>query len=128
LIQFCQSSYLELDLQKFEQTFTNGIADMSQIKVRRINGTKERGLFGFFTIQGPVDDSYKYKVTLYKKQGGQYRLMPFNSPLTPWCSTINNDPYVIPDLVKHSNMTHPIVCPVSNVGRVLIDFEDLNCN
>jgi hypothetical protein len=115
-------------LQKFEQTITNGIADLSQIRIKRINGTKERGLFGFFTIKGPVNDSYKFKVTLYKKQGGQYRLMPYNSPLTPWCSAFNSDPYVVPDVVKHSNMTQPIVCPLSNVGRFLNEFEEFNCN
>jgi hypothetical protein len=103
-------------MQKFEQTLTNGIADMSQIRIKRINGTKERGIFGTYTIKGPVDDSYKFKVTLYKKQGGEYRLMPYNSPLAPWCSTINNDPYIVPDKVKHSNMTLPLDCPVSNVS------------
>jgi hypothetical protein len=103
-------------LQKFEQKFTNGIADLSQIKIKRINGTKERGMFGICKINGPIDDSYKYKITGYKKQGGQYRLMPYNFPLAKWCSAINNDPYVVPDIVEHSNMTVPIDCPISNVG------------
>jgi hypothetical protein len=115
-------------LQKFEQTFTNGIADLSKIRVRRINRTKERGIFGICKINGPIDESYKYKITLYKKQGGQYRLMPYNFPLAEWCSAINNDPFIMPDIVKRSNMTLPIDCPISNVSKDLVDFVDFNCN
>jgi hypothetical protein len=103
-------------MQKFEQIFINGIADFSQIRVKRIHGTKERGISGVYRVKGPITNSYKYKVTFYKKQGGEYRLMPYNSPLAPWCSTYDNDPYIIPDLVKHSNLTQPLECPFSNVS------------
>jgi hypothetical protein len=90
--------------------------DLSNVKIKRINGTKERGAFGNYKVRGPVDDTHKYKMTIYKKQGGEYRKMPYNFPPTDYCKAINNEPYIMPEFAKQSNLTLPIPCPVVNVS------------
>jgi hypothetical protein len=123
-LSFLQNSYLEIELQKFNQTFSTGAMDTSKIRVKRINGTKERGLYGPWIARGPIDDSYKVKATMYRKQGGEYRLLPYNFPLADYCTALNSDPYVLPDMAKHSNFSLPISCPMSNVRRTSIEgFE-----
>jgi hypothetical protein len=112
-----QSSFLEIELQKHEQKFTNGVMDFSQVRVKRIPGTKTQALYGPMIIRGPIYDTYKVKMTIYKKQGGQYRLMPLTYPLGDACSLVSNDPHFVPDLTKHSNMTLPLPCPVTNVSE-----------
>jgi hypothetical protein len=116
---FFQSAYLEVEVQKFNQTFSTGWMDTSKIRIKRINRTKERGLHGPWIVRGPIDDTYKVKATIYKKQGGEYRLLPYNFPLADYCSAINSDPYILPDMAAHSNITLPLSCvdPVVNVSR-----------
>jgi hypothetical protein len=120
-LSFLQSSYLEVELQKFNQTFSTGAMDTSKIRVKRINGTKERGMHGPWIIRGPIDDTYKVKATFHRKQGGEYRLLPYNFPQADYCSTINNDPYVVPDMIEHSNITLPFTCPMSDVRKTSIE-------
>jgi hypothetical protein len=74
-------------------------------------------VYGPVFLRGPLDDNTKVKITIYKKQGGEYRLMPYNFPLSDWCSAINNDPYVYPDVAKSSNISLPLDCPVIDVRK-----------
>jgi hypothetical protein len=95
-----------------------------QIKIKRINGTKERGLYGPWVIFGPIDDSYLGKMRMFTKQGGEYRLTPMNYPPTGFCLAINGDPYFAPDVAKKSNLTLPLPCPLSNVGFQFQNYID----
>jgi hypothetical protein len=64
-----------------------------------------------------MDDNYKVRVKMYRKQGGEYRLLPFKFPEQEFCSAIQNDPYVYPDIAKHSNISYPLECPIADVRR-----------
>lgn len=50
--------------------------DLSGIKVRKINKTS-RGFFGTAFVNSPFDETYELFVDMYKKQGGEYRLLPY---------------------------------------------------
>jgi hypothetical protein len=56
-------------------------------------------------------------MTFYKKQGGEYRLMPMTYPMSKVCSMVNNDDYWATDAAKHSNMTFPMACPFESVCK-----------
>jgi hypothetical protein len=113
-----QNSFYDVELQNLISKFSDGLIDLSQMRVRRVKGTKERGMSGPWINHGPIDNSFKFKVTFFKKQGGEYRLLPYNMPLSEFCSAINNEPYAMPDFARHSNFTLPVPCPLVNVSGV----------
>ena len=118
-IFYFQNAYLDIEYNKFEQTYGDRehFCDASQLKIRRINGTKDRGIFGPLIFHGPIDDSFEIQLTMYKKQGGEYRLLPMKIPPNAFCKAVNNDPHYIHGFVKGSNMTLPMPCPLINVFK-----------
>lgn len=89
--------------------------DGSGIKVKKLNRTT-RGLVGNITYHVPLDDSYFVEAHFYKKQGGEYRLMPYKVPPTGFCKAVKNDIYFYPDLAKFSNYPMPFPCPFTPVS------------
>jgi hypothetical protein len=83
--------------------------------MRKINRTARAivGTVQVFSAEG--DNDVKIEVQLYKKQGGEYRKLPYNFPKAPLCDTINNDDHFYPDVVKHSDMPMPMPCPIPKV-------------
>ncbi|XP_070505980.1 uncharacterized protein [Chironomus tepperi] len=51
---------------------------------------------------------------LLKKQGGEYRYMPYGTPLTPYCDICTSDIYVYPEIAKYSDFPEDIRnnCPI----------------
>jgi hypothetical protein len=90
---------------------------VTNIKVKRIPGTKTRGVFGPIIVNGDLDDNFNVLVKIYIKQGGEYRLMPFKHPPQPICEFINNEKYYIPDAIKVTNFTLPVPCPIPKVNH-----------
>jgi hypothetical protein len=64
---------------------------VTNIKVKKIPGTKSRGLFGPVFVHGPVDNTFEVMIKIYIKQGGEYRLSPYKVPEHPICDAYNND-------------------------------------
>lgn len=112
-----QNAYFDIEYHKFEQKVgdRDHFADISKIKIRKINGTKDRGLFGPVIVHGPIDDSFLWHTSLYVKQGGEYRLHPFKIPTEEFCKGINNDLHFVPGVAEKSNLTLPMPCPIINV-------------
>lgn len=63
-----------------------------------------------------VDDTFLAGAILSKKQGGEYRMLPYNIPLTKMCDTLEKDIYIFPELAEASDMPYPISCPVQPVN------------
>lgn len=111
------ASYLEVELVQCSQLYgdTENFLDGSGIKVKKVNRTT-RGLVGNITYHVPLDDSYFVESQFYKKQGGEYRLMPYKTPSTGFCNAVKNDIYFYPELVKFSNYPMPLPCPLTPVS------------
>jgi hypothetical protein len=99
-----------------KQTFgdTAKFVDWSQLKVRKMN--KTRKMAGNVTYHVPLDNSFITFSNLYKKQGGEYRLMPYTLPKEGFCDFMGSDKYFTADLVKASNFPYPFPCPFPAVS------------
>lgn len=96
--------------------------DASGVKVKKINKTV-RALVGDIRVHVPLDDTYMAEAFSYKKQGGEYRLLPYKLPASGVCSIINNDNMFYPELVQASDFPMPFPCPGPTVSQ---PFEVFN--
>jgi hypothetical protein len=103
-------------LRDFKQISGAEFIDMSELKVKKLNKT-HRGLIGSFTVKSSeIDNSVKVKAKLLKKQGGEYRLMPYNLPMKNICDFFNEDIVIVPELAKYSDIPQPVSCPLPAVS------------
>jgi hypothetical protein len=124
---FLQFAYFDIELQRIVQTYGEDFIDGRNIKIKKIPGTKFRGVFGSATIPESLDETFKVLTNIYVKQGGEYRLMPFKFSPQPLCEFVNNDKTYVPEFEKVSNFTQPKPCPGpkvkhSFITKVLIQF------
>jgi hypothetical protein len=112
-------AYVELDLEKAEQTFgdTENFLDFRELKIRKMN--KTRKVVGNVTYHASIDNTYIAACSLYKKQGGEYRMMPYTLPKMGYCDFLNSDKYFVRDIVKASNFPYPFPCPFPQVSQHL---------
>jgi hypothetical protein len=87
---------------------------------------KTRKLVGNVTYHVPVDNSYIAITNLYKKQGGEYRMMPYTLPKKGYCDFVNSEKLFVEDLIKASNFPYPFPCPFPKVGQI-VNFLLLKC-
>jgi hypothetical protein len=109
-----------VEVQRIEVTVgDSSFIDISQMKIRKnvVNGIRTKSANGPFIINTPIDITYLHEVRTYKKQGGQYRLMPFKLPIVPFCEFLNKDVTFIPAWLESTNMTRPVPCPVPQVNQ-----------
>ena len=107
-------AYLDIEFQSVEQTIGQGSFSEFGLKVKRVNKTT-KGFFGTVAQLVVVDDTFLAGAVLSKKQGGEYRKLPYNFPLTKICDTLEKDIYVFPELAEASDMPYPLPCPVQPV-------------
>lgn len=89
--------------------------DFSNFKVRKVNG--ERKIFADITAAGEVNNNFTVEVQFYKKQGGEYRLMPFKLSPKPYCDFLYEHMDFYEEILETSNFQQkPNVCPVSKVN------------
>ena len=108
-------AYLDFEFQSIEQTVGQGSFSNFEVKVKKINKTT-RGIFGTVVQHVEIDDTFLAGAFLSKKQGGEYRMLPYNFPLTKICDTLEKDIYVFPELAEASDMPYPLPCPVQPVN------------
>lgn len=83
-------AYFDIQLDRFEQLYANlSICDFSGLKVRKVN--KIRSLIGKLIISEPMDRDILFVTKTYKKQGNEYRLLPYRIPSQPVCEALQND-------------------------------------
>jgi hypothetical protein len=109
-------AYLDLEVREIKQIEGTGLADFTSFKIKKLNKTT-RGIFG--TIVVPVadyfDNNLQVGVRLLKKQGGEYRQMPFKLPPKNLCDFFNEDDFFMPDVVAASDVPSPLPCPAEVV-------------
>jgi hypothetical protein len=91
--------------------------DFTGVRIKKINKTT-RAFVGTFYILTPVfDNDGRIDAELYKKQGGEYRKLPYNLAPEPICNFWKNDIYVYPEIVKASNLPEVLPCPVPQASN-----------
>jgi hypothetical protein len=104
-----------MEMRDFKQVFGAEIADMSGIRIRKVNKT-HRGAVGTIKVQlADIDNEMLVGVRLYAKQGGEYRLLPYKLQPKKLCDFFNEDTIFFPELVKYSDVPKPFPCPVVQV-------------
>lgn len=113
-----------MSLERAEQLSgdTNFI-DWTTMKVTKVNRT--RLLVGKPIYHVPLDDSYFMEGSLYKNQGGQYRLTPFKVMRVGFCTLMSNEKFFVKDLSKSSELPYPVPCPLPSVGLFLFVYKSI---
>ncbi|KAG5679007.1 hypothetical protein PVAND_008616 [Polypedilum vanderplanki] len=93
--------YFEVNLDRFEILYENKSIWEWHLKVRKVN--KTRSIVGYVLTKVPIGDDFKSEGRLLKKQGGEYRYLPYGYPPTPKCTLMANDRYMYPDVAKNSD-------------------------
>ncbi|KAG5676538.1 hypothetical protein PVAND_006364 [Polypedilum vanderplanki] len=110
---FKPKPYFELIMDRFETIFENKKYFEWNIKIKKINKTT-RGIFGFAYFHVPIGNDIKFEGKVLKKQGGEYRYLPYGVKPEPICDLFANDKYIYPDMSKNSDMPADIKnnCPM----------------
>lgn len=83
-------SYFDLQMDRFEILEQDkSIFDWSTVKVRKVG--KNRYLVGDIKFLITLDNDVTIQMKAFKKQGGEYRLMPYKIPPTPFCDFVKSD-------------------------------------
>ena len=84
------SSYFDVQMDRLELIYQDPkCVNFSKIKIRKIN--KVRSLVGEADFFIPFGNDVTLEGTFLKKQGGEYRLMPYRFSPTPFCVFASND-------------------------------------
>jgi hypothetical protein len=109
------TAYIDLEIQDFKQILGGQFSDFSNVRVKKLNKTT-RGLFGNINLMvSDFDNSMQVEAKMSKKQGGEYRKLPYRLPPKKLCDFFNEDIFFYPDLVKTSNLPLPFPCPIKPV-------------
>lgn len=98
-------------------------------KVKKVN--KTRSIFGSFFYHVPFGNDIKVEIKTLKKQGGEYRYLPYTLLPGPFCDILGSDKYLYPDIAKHSDFPEDIKsnCPLPagnySLNGVIISLENV---
>ena len=88
--------------------------DWTKLKSKKVNKTRQ--MVGSLIYHTDIDNSYLIETAVFKKQGGEYRLMPYKLPKKGFCDFIASDELFVKDLVEYTNFTYPVPCPLVKVS------------
>lgn len=133
-------AYFDVQLDRIEQLYSDlEYCDWSGLKVRKVN--KTRSIIGEIKFFKPFGNDIMTEGKAYKKQGNEYRLLPFHLPQEPYCDIAVKDStlfnynlpihfnnisalvYIYPDMAKGSDLPEDVManCPLTPV-ILLISF------
>lgn len=91
--------------------------DWTNLRVRRIEGTKDRAIIGIFKCLAPLNDSIEVDAIGYRRSSsGEYVLLPYRDPRKPFCDYYRDDKFVLPELIEASDLPPQGTCPVLAVS------------
>jgi Protein of unknown function (DUF1091) len=102
------SAYLDVILDRVECSGDPDFLECSNLKIKRVS--KERLMFGNFTMVIPMDNEVIADLAAYQKQGGEYRKMPYKI-VKPFCDIVKEDTYFYDDLCINSTIPKERLCP-----------------
>jgi len=88
----------------------------SNVRVKKVN--KTRLVVGSVYFHVPFGNNIKVEIKTLKKQGGEYRYMPYTIGPGTVCDISASDKYIYPDIAKHSDFPEDIMsnCPLAAVS------------
>lgn len=92
----------------------SSIIDWRDLKIKKLNKTT-RGIYGNAIYHAPIDNTYKFEGTVYIKQGGRYKPLPFKRAPSGFCNFIQRDDQFYPLLAEESEFPFPMPCPLPKV-------------
>lgn len=88
--QLPKPAYFDVQLDRFDVVESDKeVYDLSNIKVRKVN--KIRSLVGEWIIKQPTGNDVIFEIKIYKKQGNEYRLLPYKVLPQPLCDVFSAD-------------------------------------
>ncbi|KAG5673202.1 hypothetical protein PVAND_003269 [Polypedilum vanderplanki] len=105
-------NYFEVNMDHFDVIKENKDYWEWHLKLRKVN--KTRSLVGMVEIKKPIGNDFTAQINILKKQGGEYRYLPYGLPEKQLCEFYANDTYVYPDVAKNSDLPEDIGsnCPI----------------
>jgi len=91
--------------------------------IRKVN--KTRSIFGSLFCHVPFGNEIVIEIKTLKKQGGEYRYMPYKIPQGPICDVLASDKYFYPDIAKYSDFPEDIM---SNCPLAAVSYDFVRCN
>jgi hypothetical protein len=103
-------------LRDFKQIEGQESYDWSRLRIRKLNKTV-RGFVGTIqAISSTIDNNWKVAIQLFKKQGGEYRKLPYNIAQQGFCDFVQHDEHFVPELTKAFKAPYPFPCPHPQVS------------
>lgn len=71
------------------------------------------------------------EIKTLKKQGGEYRYLPYTIPPSPYCDALESDKYFYPEIAKYSDLPEDIRsnCPLAtgnySLNGVIVSLDNL---
>jgi hypothetical protein len=105
-----------LELQRIEQGQPSDYINVSQLKIRKSNGT--RRLFGFVETTKTITEDLMIEANAFVKRGNQYQLLPFKYRPESVCLYMKKDPYgFVKEIKEKSNFTTSTTCDFEPVSK-----------
>lgn len=112
-------AYFEVEIQYIEQLDDKKFADISKLKVRKVD--KIRRVYGQVEFKISLDNSNTVEIIAFKKQGGEYRRLPYRIPSGRFCDFYEEgsqgDVMFYQHMANLSTLPYPAPCPYPNVSR-----------
>lgn len=107
---------MDVEITYFEQVLGDreNFIDWSGLRVKRLNGTKERGLVGQVIHHVALNNSYQVEECFYRREGGEYKLRPYKIQRKLFCDLFLSHIF-FKRLSKVSDLPYP-ACPLPNVA------------
>lgn len=82
--------YFDIQLDRFEVLYADPkVVEFNNIKVRKIN--KTRSIIGNISYHVPIDENMICITKVLKKQGNEYKYLPYRVPPTGLCEVFRSD-------------------------------------
>jgi hypothetical protein len=108
-------AYIDVEVREVKQISGKKFVDLTNLKVKKLNKTT-RGIVGHFTVKAAdLGNNMQVAIQFWKKQGGEYRQLPYRLPSKNLCDYFNEDDIFMPEILKVSNVSSPLPCPVPQV-------------
>jgi hypothetical protein len=105
--------FFEVIIDRVESIYVDPAVMAVSLKVHKMKNSKTRAVFGSVTLFRPMGNDVIFDTVILKKQGGEYRTLPFRLFPTPMCDYLANDVYFYPELAKNSDFPADVMsnCP-----------------
>ncbi|KAL7037958.1 hypothetical protein ACKWTF_009415 [Chironomus riparius] len=109
----CESQkFFEVLLDRIEVIYEDKNIVEINARIKKLN--KTRSIVGSVFYHVPFGNDIKIEIQTLKKQGGEYRYLPYKLLPGPFCDVLANDKYLYPDIARNSDFPEDVMnnCPL----------------